>query len=84
VNSTNVIVVTINYRLGVLGFLINDDLNGNFGIQDQRFALQWVQKNIAQFGGNPAQVTLYGFCLVSRSGLFLNVALSGLGNLQGQ
>jgi para-nitrobenzyl esterase len=52
-----VIVVTINYRLGILGFLglaalvEMDPLNLNFGLQDQQFAMQWVQNNIANFGG---------------------------------
>jgi carboxylesterase type B len=59
-NGANAIVVNLSYRLGVLGFLINANSDGNYGILDQRFALQWVQKNIASFGGDPDQVTLYG------------------------
>jgi carboxylesterase type B len=55
-----VIVVTLNYRLGALGFLVTDSLAGNFGLQDQRYGLQWVQRNIAVFGGDPSQVTLWG------------------------
>eukprot|EP01122_Echinamoeba_exundans_P013541 TRINITY_DN5926_c0_g1_i1.p1 TRINITY_DN5926_c0_g1~~TRINITY_DN5926_c0_g1_i1.p1 ORF type:complete len:668 (-),score=113.85 TRINITY_DN5926_c0_g1_i1:87-2090(-) len=61
------VFVTINYRLGALGFLAhpwlsesNPSAPTNFGLLDQRFALQWIQKNIKYFGGNPAQVTLVG------------------------
>ena len=61
-----VIVVTLNYRLGVLGFLNTRRLEGegldqaNFGLQDQLMALTWVQENIARFGGDPTNVTLFG------------------------
>jgi carboxylesterase type B len=54
--TADVILVTINYRLGVLGFLVADGIAGNLGIKDQRLALQWVNKNIAAFGGNPNNV----------------------------
>ncbi len=54
-----VIVVTFNYRLGALGFLPQGD-NYNFGFADQLLALKWVQENIARFGGNPRNVTLFG------------------------
>ena len=58
----NVIVVTINYRLGYLGFLCTDDKNsrGNYGIWDQLMALQWIHQNIRAFGGNRNSVTLFG------------------------
>lgn len=63
----DVILVTINYRLGVLGFLAHPDLTaedaaacGNYGIMDQIAALDWVQENIAAFGGDPANVTIFG------------------------
>ncbi|MFO1048312.1 MAG: carboxylesterase family protein [Geminicoccaceae bacterium] len=60
--SGNVVVVTLNYRLGALGFLASSELGltGNFGILDQRLALGWVAKNIASFGGDPAKVTIFG------------------------
>ncbi|KAL1784287.1 liver carboxylesterase-like isoform 1, partial [Sigmodon hispidus] len=58
----DVIVITIQYRLGVLGFFSSGDQHarGNWGYLDQVAALQWVQKNIAHFGGNPDQVTIFG------------------------
>ncbi len=61
-----VVVVTINYRLGVLGFLGHPELtkeaghSSNYGSLDQLAALQWVQKNIAAFGGDPGNVTISG------------------------
>ena len=64
----NVIVVTANYRLGALGFLAHPDLtresarrvSGNYGLLDQLAALGWVKQNIAAFGGDPANVTVFG------------------------
>ena len=66
--SHGVIVVTINYRLGVMGFFSHPELtaesphhsSGNYGLLDQIAALKWVQQNIAEFGGDPANVTLFG------------------------
>ncbi|MCW5889337.1 MAG: carboxylesterase family protein [bacterium] len=68
VTTGGVIVVTVNYRLGALGFLAHPGLSaessyggsGNYGIMDQQLALQWVQQNIAAFGGNPKRVTIFG------------------------
>lgn len=62
------VVVTINYRVGVLGFLAYPELtkesghaaSGNYGLLDQIAALRWIQKNIAQFGGDPEKVTIDG------------------------
>ncbi|XP_060693542.1 carboxylesterase 5A-like isoform X1 [Hemiscyllium ocellatum] len=58
----NVIVVVIQYRISVAGFLSTGDeyARGNFGFLDQLAALQWVQRNIREFGGNPGSVTLFG------------------------
>ena len=58
----DVLVVTLNYRLGALGFLVSsqDGLQGNFGLMDQRAALQFVHDNIVHFGGDPNRVTLFG------------------------
>ncbi|KAJ0180163.1 hypothetical protein K1T71_004754 [Dendrolimus kikuchii] len=58
----NVILVTINYRLEALGFLCLDtpDVPGNAGIKDQVLALKWVKQNIAVFGGDPDNITLFG------------------------
>ena len=57
----DVVVVTINYRLGVLGFSHVSALGAtNFGLRDQAAALAWVRDNIASFGGDPANVTIFG------------------------
>jgi para-nitrobenzyl esterase len=65
--ETGAIVVAPNYRLGPFGFLVHsalaaepDGASGNYGLLDQRAALRWVQQNIAQFGGDPHNVTLAG------------------------
>ncbi len=65
--ARGVIVVTINYRLGALGFLADPALadrrggpTGDYGLMDQQAALRWVQRNIRAFGGNPRNVTLFG------------------------
>jgi cholinesterase/neuroligin len=58
----DVVVVTVNYRLTVFGFLSTGDEHapGNYGLWDQRMALDWVNKNIEGFGGDPARVTIFG------------------------
>ena len=58
----DVILVTFNYRLGLLGFLSTGDeiLPGNYGLLDQITALRWVRTHIRDFGGNPDMVTIFG------------------------
>lgn len=65
VDRGDVIVVTLNYRLGALGFLAHPALGpkgavGNYGLQDQQAALRWVRDNISAFGGDPDKVTIAG------------------------
>ncbi len=54
------VVVTINYRLGALGFLLQDGVPTNLAVRDQLAALSWVQRNIAAFGGDPDNVMVFG------------------------
>uniref|UniRef100_A0A4W3I8E8 Neuroligin 3a n=1 Tax=Callorhinchus milii TaxID=7868 RepID=A0A4W3I8E8_CALMI len=58
----NVIVITLNYRVGVLGFLSTGDqaAKGNYGLLDQIQALRWISDNIAFFGGDPMRITVFG------------------------
>jgi para-nitrobenzyl esterase len=64
----DMVLVTINYRLGALGFLAHPELtkksdrnaSGNYGLMDQVAALEWVQRNIAGFGGDSHRVTVFG------------------------
>ena len=66
--SKDVVLVTINYRLGIFGFMTYPELSdespnhvsGNYGILDQIQSLKWVKANIAQFGGDPENVTIFG------------------------
>jgi len=63
-----IVAITVNYRLGIFGFLSHPELtkesphhaSGNYGLLDQSAALQWVQKNIAAFGGDPKKITIAG------------------------
>jgi para-nitrobenzyl esterase len=65
--AKQVVLVTINYRLGVFGFFADEDLleeggghAGNYGLMDMAAALRWVRANIAEFGGDPGNVTIFG------------------------
>lgn len=64
--SKGVVLVSLNYRMGLFGFLALSELDkegpssGNYGLQDQLFGLQWVKENIARFGGDPNKLTIFG------------------------
>jgi para-nitrobenzyl esterase len=80
--AKGVVVVTFNYRLGALGFLAHPELtaesphhaSGNYALADVVTVLQWVQKNIGSFGGNPRNVTLFG----ESAGAAMSAALVGM------
>jgi para-nitrobenzyl esterase len=73
--TRNVVIVSMNYRLGIFGFFALPELtaesphhaSGNYGLLDQTAALAWVQKNIAAFGGDPKNVTIFGESAGSKS-----------------
>ena len=65
VREHGIVVIAINYRLGALGFLYSGDdpdkhFQGNFGLADQRLALEWARDNVARFGGDPKRITIAG------------------------
>lgn len=86
-----IVVVTINYRLGVFGLLSHPDMQaespegavGNFGLLDQVEALKWVQKNIAAFGGDPSRVTIAGQSAGAMSVYLLTVSPLATGLFHG-
>ena len=88
--AKGVVLVSINYRLGVLGFLADEDLSarsprglsGNYGILDQIAALEWVRDNIAAFGGDPGNVTIFGGGPRGRSVCYLYVSPRAKGLFQ--
>lgn len=85
--AQGMVVVTINYRLGVLGYLAHPDLSaespdgvsGNYGLLDQIEALRWVNRNIAAFGGDPDNVTIAGESAGALSVMYLMAAPSAHG-----
>jgi len=87
VTEDNVVVVTLNYRLGLLGFMALPSLAvdgdaGNYGLLDQQFAVKWVRQNIAGFGGDPAKITIFGESAGGQS-VIDNVTSPGIGKLHG-
>ncbi|XP_062541217.1 venom carboxylesterase-6-like [Armigeres subalbatus] len=66
---TPLVLITINYRLGPLGFISTEDdiIPGNFGLKDQSMALKWVRQNIINFGGHPDSITISGYSAGSAS-----------------
>ncbi|WP_158607508.1 carboxylesterase/lipase family protein [Flexivirga caeni] len=97
VRTGKVVYVYVNYRLGVLGFLADKSLgahSGDYGLQDQQAGLRWVKQDIARFGGNPDNVTVFGESAGGAStcaqvasptakGLFKNaISISGFYNYQ--
>jgi para-nitrobenzyl esterase len=88
----NIVVVTINYRLGALGFMAHPKLSmespyhgsGNYGYMDQIQALKWVHNNIAAFGGNPNNITVFGLSNGGGAVLVLMTSPRTLGPLTGK
>jgi len=78
-----IVLVTVNYRLGVFGFMSTGDeiIPGNFGALDVVTSLQWVQKHIQDFGGNPRRVTLFGHSAGSALVHTLLLSPRALGNV---
>lgn len=80
-SRSDVVVVTLNYRLGALGFLSTGSLTtGSYGIRDQIMALEWVQKHISALGGDPSRVTVFGHSSGGQSAVALlsSTAAKGL------
>jgi carboxylesterase type B len=59
----DIIFVSVAYRVGIFGFLStgDDTIPGNFGLWDQKMAIEWVKANIKSFGGDPSKITLAGY-----------------------
>lgn len=75
-NENNIVLVTLNYRLGALGFFAHPELDmkygANFGLLDMVAALRWVQDNISEFGGDPKRITIQG---ISAGGQAVNMLM---------
>ncbi|CAK1554319.1 unnamed protein product [Leptosia nina] len=91
----DIILVSINYRLGPYGFMCLDlpEVSGNQGLKDQTLALRWVRDNIQEFGGDPNQVTIYGesagaasveFHIISKNEKLFNQAILSSGSIFGR
>jgi para-nitrobenzyl esterase len=78
----DVVVVTIEYRMGAFGFLWANDISPNLGLQDQVCVLEWVQRHIADFGGDPGCVTVFGESAGATSVAYLMVMPSARGLFQ--
>ena len=89
--AKGVLVVSMNYRVGVLGFLAHAELSkesghnasGNYGLLDQIAALRWIQRNIARFGGDPGRVTIAGQSAGASSVHFLTASALAKGLFHG-
>ncbi|XP_049825157.1 juvenile hormone esterase [Aethina tumida] len=81
----DVVFVSFNYRIGILGFVSTEDLvaPGNAGLKDQVLALKWVQSNIAKFGGDPQKITIWGESAGSASVSYLTQSNLTRGLFQG-
>lgn len=86
INSNGFVSVIIQYRLGAFGFLSSEDVHRhgqvNAGLLDQNFALQWVQKHIHKFGGDPNRVTVAGESSGAGSVMLQAMAYGGRQNVQ--
>lgn len=86
----NVVVVSMNYRLGIFGFFVSPELaaesphdaSGDYGLMDQTAAIEWVQKNIKNFGGDPHNITIFGESAGSESVSFLMASPLSRGRFQ--
>lgn len=83
-DDNDFVYVTMNYRLGVLGFASTGDsvMPGNNGMKDQVAALKWIQRNIGAFGGNPTAVTITGMSAGASSVHYHMISPMSRGNVK--